>query len=220
MKHAVLFPASLVAVGGCLLGSPASASLADLLAEAEIAQEMQREYFRNADHAETATGARAQEREQPDEVSDVLKKLPEADQPQEKAEEQEATSEEEKHRSEEEETRESEEAAQHEVEDVKMVVAEEGFGGVEHSEKASGQKEGPSTSARKEARNAEDVDETGGDFRPGAEVGLNVVTAALGSLATTALSLVWKVCQFISDHSAADVEIYDPAAAEESAETS
>ncbi|ESS34568.1 hypothetical protein TGVEG_251660 [Toxoplasma gondii VEG] len=163
MKHALLFPAYLVAVAGYLLASPAKASLADLLAEAEIAQELQRENLRDAGPAATATEARVQEAEQPDEVSGVFKKLPEADQPQEKAEAQEVTSEreeaeeaeeeaeeaeeEEEHRSKQEASRGFEEAPEHQVEDVKMIEAEEGgFGGVEHSEEASGQKKKRRTS--------------------------------------------------------------------------
>nr|PIL97171.1 hypothetical protein TGCOUG_251660 [Toxoplasma gondii COUG] len=157
MKHALLFPAYLVAVAGYLLASPAKASLADLLAEAEIAQELQRENLRDAGPAATATEARVQEAEQPDDVSGVFKKLPEADQPQEKAEAQEVTSEreeaeeeeeeEEEHRSKQEASRGSEEAPEHQVEDVKMIEAEEGgFGGVEHSEEASGQKKKRRTS--------------------------------------------------------------------------
>ncbi|KFG57659.1 hypothetical protein TGRUB_251660 [Toxoplasma gondii RUB] len=160
MKHALLFPAYLVAVAGYLLASPAKASLADLLAEAEIAQELQRENLRDAGPAATATEARVREAEQPDDVSGVFKKLPEADQPQEKAEAQEVTSEreeaeeaeeeeeeEEEHRSKQEASRGSEEAPEHQVEDVKMIEAEEGgFGGVEHSEEASGQKKKKRTS--------------------------------------------------------------------------
>ncbi|KYK62974.1 hypothetical protein TGPRC2_251660 [Toxoplasma gondii TgCatPRC2] len=161
MKHALLFPAYLVAVAGYLLASPAKASLADLLAEAETAQELQRKNLRDAGPAATATEARVQEAEQPDDVSGVFKKLPEADQPQEKAEAQEVTSEreeaeeaeeeaeeeEEEHRSKQEASRGSEEAPEHQVEDVKMIEAEEGgFGGVEHSEEASGQKKKRRTS--------------------------------------------------------------------------
>ncbi|KFH09190.1 hypothetical protein TGVAND_251660 [Toxoplasma gondii VAND] len=163
MKHALLFPAYLVAVAGYLLAAPAKASLADLLAEAEIAQELQRENLRDASPAATATEARVQEAEQPDDVSGVFKKLPEADQPQEKAEAQEVTSEreeaeeaeeeaeeeeeEEEHRSKQEASRGFEEAPEHQVEDVKMIEAEEGgFGGVEHSEEASGQKKKRRTS--------------------------------------------------------------------------
>ncbi|KFG29096.1 hypothetical protein TGP89_251660 [Toxoplasma gondii p89] len=168
MKHALLFPAYLVAVAGYLLASPAKASLADLLAEAEIAQELQRKNLRDAGPATTATEARVQEAEQPDDVSGVFKKLPEADQPQEKAEAQEVTSEreeaeeaeeeaeeeeeeeeaeEEEHRSKQEASRGSEEDPEHQVEDVKMIEAEEGgFGGAEHSEEASGQKKKRRTS--------------------------------------------------------------------------
>ncbi|KFH04717.1 hypothetical protein TGMAS_251660 [Toxoplasma gondii MAS] len=170
MKHALLFPAYLVAVAGFLLASPAKASLADLLAEAEIAQELQRENLRDAGPAATAMEARVEEAEQPDDVSGVFKKLPEADQPQEKAEAQEVTSEreeaeeaeeaeeeeeeaeeeaeeEEEHRSKQEASRGFEEAPEHQVEDVKMIEAEEGgFGGVEHSEEASGQKKKRRTS--------------------------------------------------------------------------
>ncbi|KFG46432.1 hypothetical protein TGFOU_251660 [Toxoplasma gondii FOU] len=150
MKHALLFPAYLVVVAGYLLASPAKASLADLLAEAEIAQELQRENLRDAGPAATDTEARVQEAEQPDDVSGVFKKLPEADQPQEKAEAQEEAEEaeeEEEHRYKQEASRGSEEAPEHQVEDVKMIEAEEGgFGAVEHSEEASGQKKKKRTS--------------------------------------------------------------------------